>query len=451
MSTRTLAYMSLLLLLAGSSSVMGQPAATIGPIPEMQKYPGLELWMVNQRQIEFARAGWWLGGYDNTMMVKWGDKQVKVKDLTEQQRTYLWDLMSPEQRRQMSDEYGKIGFGMGGHLKQRPEEWGPLLNARIAEYFRGVDGWDEVAKRRHEAKIPPEVPTFLKEKDDFLQANGQKLTGAQIAQIQEGADGVEKLGSLIATIELKKVEVAVKGLSAGLLGIITDYLTGFATHGAHYVSDAVATVISKMIDIGRGAADKSPSPGEQIQIMNKQVALAKTEMLAEMDRQRAMWKAMLGEEPTLGNPELSIVFVVDCSGSMSGSKIAEARASVKQAVANGNDGKTEWAIVGFGSCQAKVLCRFSMDADKLQAAADRLRDGGDTPLTYGISEATTYLVTQGKGRQGRLVILADGEDNCRERGSKGPAEASGGFRPMFTQQRNISMPNPAPAAPGGVK
>jgi hypothetical protein len=319
---------------------------------------------------------------------------------------------------------------------------------RQAEYFRGVNGWAEVAKRRHEAKIPPEVPAFMAEKDAFLQANGDKLTPAQIKQVQEEAQNVDKLGSLIATLELKKVEIAVKGLSAGLLGIITDYLTGFATHGANYVSDAIATAVSKMIDIGRGAADKSPSPGEQIQIINQQIAVGKAEMLAEMDRQRAKWRQMIGEEQPAGAPELSVVFVVDCSGSMGGSKIQEARAALKQAVASSNDGKTEWAIVAFGSCNARVICRFTMDAGKVQAAADRLGASGDTPLTYGISESTTYLVTQGRGQRGRLIILADGEDNCRERGSKGPAEASEGFRPMYQQQRDITMPTPAP---GGVQ
>lgn len=445
MQPRTLASIVGVSLLILGSTGFSHPQTTIGPIPEMQKYPELELWMVNQRNIQFFRAGWWLGGYDNTMKVKWGDEEVLVKDLTEQQKTYLWEIMSPEQRRQMSDEYGKIGFGMGGHLRQRPAEWGRLLNARIAEYFRGVNGWTEVARRRHEAKIPPEVPAFIAEKDQFVNANADKLTAEQMKTINDGAEQIEKFGSLIATIELKKIEVAVKGLSAGLLGIITDYLTGFATHGAHFVSDAIATTVSKIIDLGKSAADKKPTAAEQIQIMNQQIEVAKADMLAEMDRQRAMWRKMLGEEEQAeGEPELSIVFLVDCSGSMRGSKITEAMAALKQAVTTTNDGNTEWAIVTFASCNATVTCQFTMNPAKVQAAADRLGAGGDTPLTYGIAEANTYLVTEGKGRQGRLIILADGEDNCSERGSKGPQEASDAFRPMYIQQRDVPMPDRGP-------
>ncbi|NLJ36348.1 MAG: VWA domain-containing protein [candidate division WS1 bacterium] len=149
----------------------------------------------------------------------------------------------------------------------------------------------------------------------------------------------------------------------------------------------------------------------------------------------AVWNGTLGPE----EPELSICFLVDCSGSMGGSKIREAIAAVKQSVAATNDGKTEWALVRFGACNASVVCQFTMEAGKLQAAADRLSASGDTPLTYGIAKAVDYLVTKGRGHTGRLILLADGEDNCRERGSKGPDEASGEFRPMFIHSRDIDL------------
>ncbi|MBU0606457.1 MAG: VWA domain-containing protein [Armatimonadetes bacterium] len=436
---KTMTSTAVLLCLLLASAATAQPQATIGPIPEMQKYPGLELWMVQERNIQFQPAGWWLGGYDSTMKVKWGQKEVLVKDLTESQKTYLWDLMSPEQRRQMSDEYGKIGFGMGGHLKQRPEEWGPMLNERIAEYFRGVSGWAEVAKRRHEAKIPPEVPAFMAEKDAFLKAHGDKLTPEQVKQVQEDAQSVDKLGALIATLELKKVEIAVKGLSAGLLGIITDYLTGFATHGANYVSDAIATAVSKMIDIGRGAADKSPSAGEQIQIINQQIAVGKTEMLAEMDRQRAQWRQMIGEEQPAGAPELSILFLVDTSGSMGGSKIAAARAAVKSSVDQTNDGKTEWCLVQFGNCKVGVICRFTMEPGKMKAAADLLGASGDTPLVYGREKALAYLTLRGRGQVGRLVILCDGQNNCPEHGGITQPEASAQLRKLMQEVQTMPL------------
>lgn len=152
---------------------------------------------------------------------------------------------------------------------------------------------------------------------------------------------------------------------------------------------------------------------------------------------QATWSGPIGGEV----PELSICFLVDCSGSMGGSKIREAIAAVKRGAAATNDGKTEWALVTFAACNARVKCQFTMDLPKIQAAADRLGAGGDTPLTYGIAEATTYLTTRGRGRFGRLIILADGEDNCGERGDKGPDEASGALRPMYIQTRDITMPD----------
>lgn len=140
------------------------------------------------------------------------------------------------------------------------------------------------------------------------------------------------------------------------------------------------------------------------------------------------------------DPELSIVFLVDCSGSMKDGKLQEAIAAVKQAVSGTNDGNTEWALIRFGSCNVTVVCAFTRNAGKLQAAADGLSIGGDTPLTYSIGKATSYLHDRGRGRKGRLIVLADGEDNCGERGQKGPDEAEEVVRPLYQQDRDVPMP-----------
>lgn len=446
-SARKTILLCVILSIAPSSIAFGQ--TTIGPVPDdMIKYPGIEPWMVQERNIEFYRRGWWLLGYDSTMKVKWGRQDVFVKDLTEQQKTYLWEMMSHEQRRQMSDEYAKIGFGMGGHLRQRPAEWGPTLNARIAAYFRGVNGWTEVARRRHQAKIPPEVPAFIAEKNEFVQKHADKLTGQQIDLINREASGVEMVGGVIATLELKKIEIAVKGLSAGLIGIITDYMTGFITHGASAASDAAATILSKMIDLGRGAADKTLSPGEQLQVLNQQIALARSEMLADMDRQRAMWKQMIGEEeeeeerpePLPGAaPERSICYLVDVSGSMSGRKLEEAKQAVRLSIAATDDGRTEWALLSFGGCSVDEVHGFTSSAAGIIGAVDGLSAGGDTPMTFAMYKATTYMADEAGGtRSRRLIVLCDGQDNCRERGSVTQEEAMDGLKTIVRE-----MPLPA--------
>lgn len=135
----------------------------------------------------------------------------------------------------------------------------------------------------------------------------------------------------------------------------------------------------------------------------------------------------------MGNkkPELSILFLVDTSGSMDGGKLEAAKAAVKEAVNKTNDGKTEWALARFGSCSVSVVCRFTTNATALATAADRLSAGGDTPMTYGRNLALEYLITSGQGKQGRLVLLCDGQDNCTERGSAGEPEAAASLRTLM--------------------
>lgn len=144
------------------------------------------------------------------------------------------------------------------------------------------------------------------------------------------------------------------------------------------------------------------------------------------------------------DPELSILFLVDCSNSMRGGKLQEAIGSVKQAVDTTNNGNTEWALISFGSCNATTVCGFTRSPGMIQAAADRLSLSGDTPLSFALAKATTYLKTRGRGRSGRLILLADGEDNCRERGAMGPDEAGEAIRPMYRSDRDITMPTRNP-------
>ncbi|MBD3293200.1 MAG: VWA domain-containing protein [Armatimonadia bacterium] len=127
-------------------------------------------------------------------------------------------------------------------------------------------------------------------------------------------------------------------------------------------------------------------------------------------------------------PELSICFLVDCSGSMDGGKIEAARAAIRSSVGGTDDGKTEWALLGFGACNLWEEIGFTQTAADLTAAADGLSTGGDTPLTFSMYKALTYVASEGQGRTRRLIILCDGQDNCSERGSTSQEDAMAGLR-----------------------
>ena len=431
------ALTGVLWLCAGSAAV-AQAQTTIGPGPGIHE--DFEVWM-ESTDIQFRVGRTWTG---RAVRVRWGGQDRLVRDLTDYQRQYLWNMMDHDQRVQMGETYSSIGT-MTGPLLTRPRDWGREMNGRIADWHREVSGWAEAGRQRLEGFIPREVGEFIAEADRFMEAN-EDLTAEQRAQVETGKDVIVELGGIIAKLEARKSEIAVKGISKEIIALMAGVLTDMATGGAHYTSAAVATAVSKAIELGQHAIDTSQSPGQMIEVVNQQVAILRRALQNETSSQRDLWREM-------ARPEMTIVFVVDCSGSMRGSKIQEAIASVKQGVDATNDRRTEWAIVSFAGCAATVQCRFTMNPYKVKAAADRLSAGGDTPLTYGITRAAAYARREGSGSYGRMIILADGEDNCGERGSKNPDDAGESIRPMFIWERHIDMPQrgPVPGRPGVVR
>ncbi len=131
-----------------------------------------------------------------------------------------------------------------------------------------------------------------------------------------------------------------------------------------------------------------------------------------------------------GQVKLSIAFLVDCSGSMDGEKIVAAKQAVASSVQRTNDGQTEWAVLGFGSCNVWEEIGFTQDAQAVVAAANQLSTGGDTPLTFSMYKAISYVSQRAHGAMGRLIILCDGQDNCDERHSVTQPEAMAGLRTL---------------------
>lgn len=150
---------------------------------------------------------------------------------------------------------------------------------------------------------------------------------------------------------------------------------------------------------------------------------------------------VVGDAPPMQaqqQPEVSICFLVDVSGSMSGRKLAEAKDAVRASIAGTNDGRTEWALLSFGGCRVHEVQGFTQSAEQIMAAVDGLSARGDTPMTYAMYKAATYVAREGQGtRSRRMIVLCDGQDNCRERGSVTREEAMDGLRTII---REIPVP-----------
>lgn len=113
----------------------------------------------------------------------------------------------------------------------------------------------------------------------------------------------------------------------------------------------------------------------------------------------------------------TVVLCIDCSGSMSGSKLQEAKQLLhvlaqKYANLGGN-----WSIsvVNFGGpydiYPSKILLPPTKSVDALQAASDQLRVGGGTPMDAGLENIRNVLETATGKRL--AILLTDGAPNDR--------------------------------------
>ena len=114
----------------------------------------------------------------------------------------------------------------------------------------------------------------------------------------------------------------------------------------------------------------------------------------------------------------SILFLVDCSGSMSSNdRIGRAREAIISAV-KGLGPDTEVAILRFAGCGSRVRASkaFTVCDDKgkagLIAATKTLGSAGGTPLAAAIRYARWYLNRNARSKNVNMITLSDGEESC---------------------------------------
>ncbi len=107
----------------------------------------------------------------------------------------------------------------------------------------------------------------------------------------------------------------------------------------------------------------------------------------------------------------SVVILIDASGSMKGTKIANAKATANRQIAGlGSD--TELAVIAFSGNAVKSAFApmNSAGRERAQAAVDGINADGGTPLAAGIREAGAYMRRNARGQKLTLIVLSDGEE-----------------------------------------
>ena len=116
---------------------------------------------------------------------------------------------------------------------------------------------------------------------------------------------------------------------------------------------------------------------------------------------------------------LNLSLVLDKSGSMSGQKIADLKTAAKMAIDLLTPEDYVSLIVFDDTASVAFPSQQAADKKALKAAVDRIRDGGGTHISFGMSKGLTELEKQlGPGRVSRMILLTDGEtfgdeQNCR--------------------------------------
>lgn len=111
-------------------------------------------------------------------------------------------------------------------------------------------------------------------------------------------------------------------------------------------------------------------------------------------------------------PGVSIVILVDCSGSMDqNERMKRAKTAARGVLRPESLGPDdEVALWTFAEYDARLRVEFTSDVARVASVVESLNADGNTPLALGIMKAGDFLLTAGRNRKKVLIVLSDGEE-----------------------------------------
>ena len=112
------------------------------------------------------------------------------------------------------------------------------------------------------------------------------------------------------------------------------------------------------------------------------------------------------ETPEAVAMPMDIALAIDCSGSMSGGELDDAKAAASRFLDDIAPG-THVGLVSFGGSKVRVEMNLTQDFDELRETIDNLRTRGTTPMSEAIELAATEVLVNHQNTN-VLILLTDG-------------------------------------------
>ncbi len=119
------------------------------------------------------------------------------------------------------------------------------------------------------------------------------------------------------------------------------------------------------------------------------------------------WESLVAPAPM----PMDIALLLDCSGSMSGSKISDAKDAAIRFLDDINQ-NAHIGLISFGAPSAHIRVELTQDFDKLCQAIQRLDASGGTPMSSALALAREEMLVD-KQNATVIVLLTDGMPNDR--------------------------------------
>lgn len=162
--------------------------------------------------------------------------------------------------------------------------------------------------------------------------------------------------------------------------------------------------------------------------VNLTVSLNKTHFPVTGTRQLAyvLIEAVPSQAMETVQMPLNLSLVLDKSGSMAGQKIADLKTAAKMAIDQLNPDDYVSLVVFDDTSSVVLPSQKATDKKALKKAVDRIRDGGGTHISFGMSKGLIELEKQvGPDRARRMILLTDGETFGDEQGCRNLAQQAG--------------------------